>query len=88
MTPNISNARIGIAAIKPIIPKAIDPGFAATTNEAPDTKGNRKVEDIGPVATPPLSKAIPAKRGGTNGNNKRIRAYIGIMKKRICMILK
>ena len=65
---------MGITAMSPIIPKAIAPGFDATTKDAPETKGNRKVEDIGPVATPPLSKAIPANRGGTNGSNNRIRA--------------
>ena len=41
--------------------------------DAPDTRGNKNVEDMGPVATPPLSKAMPAKRDGTNGRRIRIK---------------
>ena len=70
MIPSISKASIGIDAISPIIPKAIYP--EPTTMAKPEDRGRRKVEVMGPVATPPLSKAIEANRVGTKGRSIRI----------------
>ena len=73
MTPRISIERIGIIAIRPIIPKLDPEVLPAKIDDAPIAKGKRNVEDIGPVATPPESKAIPTKSVGQNGVSARIK---------------
>ena len=51
----------GIIAIKPIIPKAsaIPSVVLPLPMAMPWEKAKMKVADIGPLATPPASKAIP-----------------------------
>lgn len=39
--------------------------FPPSASQAPRLSGSRKVVDIGPLATPPESKAMPVNMGGT-----------------------
>ncbi len=55
----------GIMATSETSPKASVMTFPPTASHAPMAKGSMKVAVIGPEATPPESKAMAVKMGGT-----------------------
>jgi hypothetical protein len=64
INPNIWMAMRGVIAIIAMTPKASVMGLPPAVDEAPNVNDRMKVEDIGPEATPPESKAMAVKRGG------------------------
>ena len=55
----------GIIATSETRPKASVSTFPPTASQAPMAKGSMKVAVMGPEATPPESKAMAVKMGGT-----------------------
>lgn len=64
----------GVMATMATIPKASVRMFPPKASQAPIAKGRRKVVVIGPLATPPESKAMPVKILGTKKVMARARA--------------
>ncbi len=77
ITPEIIITIIGIIATEPTTPNASVKTLPPVAVHAPITKGSAKVTVIGPLATPPLSNAMPVKiLGAKNIRIKQI-PYIG-----------
>ncbi len=64
----------GVMATMATIPKASVTIFPPKASQAPIAKGRRKVAVMGPEATPPESKAMDVKIGGTTKERPRARA--------------
>ena len=68
----------GAKATRATIPKASVTTLPPRAVQAPMANGSRNVDVMGPLATPPESKAMPTKIGGTNRVSNSARAYPGI----------
>ena len=55
----------GVMATKATTPKASNKMEPPRASQAPMAKGSRKAAVMGPLATPPESKAMPVNMGGT-----------------------
>ena len=64
----------GVMATMATTPKASDMMSPPTAWQAPMAKGSRKVAVMGPLATPPESKAMPVKMVGTKKASPRATA--------------
>ena len=68
----------GVSATRETTPNASVMIFPPRALQAPALRGSRKVLVIGPLATPPESKAIPTKILGTKRDNTKAITYPGI----------
>ena len=55
----------GVMATRATTPKASSITLPPMASQAPMAKGSRNVAVMGPLATPPESKAMPVNMGGT-----------------------
>ena len=61
----------GVMATMATMPKASVIMLPPRAEQAPMAKGSRKVAVMGPLATPPESKAMPVKMAGTKKESPR-----------------
>ena len=69
----------GAMATRATTPKASVTTLPPTAEQAPMAKGSRKVEVMGPLATPPESKAMPTNTAGAIRLSTRAMRYPGMM---------
>ena len=78
----------GVKATKATIPKASVIKLPPRASHTPMLSGSKNVEVIGPLATPPESKAIPIKISGTSLDKIKAMIYPGITNQLIEMPVK